>query len=574
MIRASGQVRSNARRALPASTKPSATKATQHIDDFYNALESRDFSKAVAILEVFKEIGQPVAPGGDFDLNSWLAYAAFHMGDYPKALEVYKEILAKEDADASNHLYKACCLFCMGEYEEARRAAQQGPKTTLQNRLLFHIAFKLHDEDSIKVHSENIQETVEDQLSLAAMHFARTHYQEAADVYKRVLVSVRDYNAINCYIAQCYNKMDYYDFSNDVLNVYLQGNPTSASAINLRACNHFRLFTGKAAEAELKVLVELQATAYNVENPIITHNLVVFRGGENALQVLPPLIGSIPEARLNLVVFHLRNDSIMEAYELVKGLTPRVPSEFILKGVVCAMVGQHLDAKEPIQEAQHYFNTIGTAPSEKDTIPGRQCMAQQNFLMKRFDEVVKYLSSIKMYFTNDDTFNYMYGIALAATSNWTEAEEVLAAVESEKLRGEFSYTSWLMRSHIMARHPKKAWDLYLKMETTPESFVFVQLIAADCYAAGAFYYACRAYDFLERIDPSQHNWEGKRGASIGVFQQVIAGKEPHDSFWDVIKFLDSSVSNHAQDRPKISQEAQRIQQVMKDYARDNNIRRR
>jgi hypothetical protein len=33
---------------------------------------------------------------------------------------------------------------------------------------------------------------------------------------------------------------------------------------------------------------------------------VVFRGGEGALQVLPPLVDVIPEARLNLVIYYLR----------------------------------------------------------------------------------------------------------------------------------------------------------------------------------------------------------------------------------------------------------------------------
>lgn len=36
-------------------------------------------------------------------------------------------------------------------------------------------------------------------------------------------------------------------------------------------------------------------------NELIRHNLVVFSNGEQALQVLPGLVDSIPEARLNLV---------------------------------------------------------------------------------------------------------------------------------------------------------------------------------------------------------------------------------------------------------------------------------
>lgn len=51
----------------------------------------------------------------------------------------------------------------------------------------------------------------------------------------------------------CYYKLDYYDVSLEILAVYLQAFPDSPTAINLKACNHFRLYNGKAAEAELKV---------------------------------------------------------------------------------------------------------------------------------------------------------------------------------------------------------------------------------------------------------------------------------------------------------------------------------
>ena len=58
----------------------------------------------------------------------------------------------------------------------------------------------------------------------------------------------RDYLALNVYVALCYYKLDYYDVSQEVLAVYLQQFPDSAVAINLKACNHFRLYNGKAAE--------------------------------------------------------------------------------------------------------------------------------------------------------------------------------------------------------------------------------------------------------------------------------------------------------------------------------------
>ena len=43
--------------------------------------------------------------------------------------------------------------------------------------------------------------------------------------------------------------------------------------------------------------------------------------------------------------------------------------------------------------------------------------------------------------------------------------------------------------------------------------------------AGFFLHSARAFDVLERLDPSPEYWEGKRGACVGLFQMVIAQKE-------------------------------------------------
>ena len=72
-------------------------------------------------------------------------------------------------------------------------------------------------------------------------------------MYKRLLLEHRDFLALNVYVALCYCKLDYYDVSLEILAVYLQQHLDSAVAVNLKACNLFKLYTGKAAEAELKV---------------------------------------------------------------------------------------------------------------------------------------------------------------------------------------------------------------------------------------------------------------------------------------------------------------------------------
>jgi hypothetical protein len=171
----------------------------------------------------------------------------------------------------------------------------------------------------------------------------RNHYQEATDIYKRLLLENREFIALNVYVALCYYKLDYYDVSLEILQVYLQQHSDSVVAINLKACNHFRLYNGKAGEAELKTLADKQGVAITqYDNDLIRHNLCVFRNGENALQILPPLVDAIPEARLNLVIYHLRCEEFKEAHNLMKDIEPSSPEEYILKGVVNACIGQVL----------------------------------------------------------------------------------------------------------------------------------------------------------------------------------------------------------------------------------------
>jgi intraflagellar transport protein 56 len=128
----------------------------------------------------------------------------------------------------------------------------------------------------------------------------------------------------------------------------------------------------------------------------------VFSNGDRALQILPSLLDVIPEARLNLVIYHLRHDAVNEAYELIRDLEPSTPPEYIIKGVIHATIGQATNSREHLKMAQQCFQLVGTSPHECDTIPGRQCMASCFFLMRQFEDVNIYLNSVKAYMYNDD----------------------------------------------------------------------------------------------------------------------------------------------------------------------------
>ncbi|XP_051568194.1 intraflagellar transport protein 56-like [Myxocyprinus asiaticus] len=529
------------------------TKQFPRLEDY---LSQRDYMGSLTVLE-FQSIGGVSVEHS----NLWIGYCAFHLGDHKRAMEEYKALTLRPDCPVDVWVYLGCSLFFLGFYKEAEETALKGLKTPLQNRLLFHLAHKFNDEKKLMGFHQNLEDVTVDQLSLASIHYMRSHYQEAIDIYKRILLQNRDFLALNVYVALCYYKLDYYDVSQEVLAVYLQSIPDSTVALNLKACNHFRLYNGKAAETELKNLIDISSSSFQFAKELIQHNLVVFRGGEGALQVLPPLIDVISEARLNLVIYYLRQDDVQEAYKLIKDLEPTTPQEYILKGVVNAALGQETGSRDHLKIAQQFFQLVGGSASECDTIPGRQCMASCFFLLKQFKDVLIYLNSVKNYFYNDDSFNFNYAQAKAAMGNYREAEEVFLLIQSEKIKNDYVYLSWLARCYIMNQKARQAWELYLRIETSSDSFSLLQLIANDCYKMGQFYYAAKAFDALERLDQNPEYWEGKRGACVGIFQLILASRESRETLREVLPMLRSTGN------PQVEY----IIRIMKKWAKDNRV---
>ena len=54
---------------------------------------------------------------------------------------------------------------------------------------------------------------------------------------------------------------------------------------------------------------------------------------------------------------------------------------------------------------------------------------------------------------------------------------------------------------------------------------------------GHYLYSAKAFDVLERLDPNPDYWEGKRGACIGVLQQIISNEESKDSLREIVSLL-------------------------------------
>jgi intraflagellar transport protein 56 len=285
----------------------------------------------------------------------WITFCDFHLGLYRDALSKYEKMYA---INKSNEvaLNIGVCMFYLGMYEEAQKMIEDLPESQLKVRLLFHLAHKLGDDSRLMELHGALRDVTEDQLSLAGLHYLRGQYQEAIDIYKRILLDKKHMLALNVYIALCYFKLDYFGMSQEVLDLYLASYPDSTIATNLKACNRFRMFNGQAAEQDLKHLLDENE---RFGSDLIRHNLVVFRNGEGALQILPELLDIIPEARLNLAIHHLKRNQIQDAHQMIKDIQPKVPHEYILKGVTHASMFQESGLKEHAKQAQQYLHLVG-----------------------------------------------------------------------------------------------------------------------------------------------------------------------------------------------------------------------
>ncbi|XP_045535742.1 intraflagellar transport protein 56 [Papilio machaon] len=528
-------------RSKPATeNRTGSHSAKKNFPEFEDFILKRDYVGAITLLEFHKHEGRE-----DVWLEVWTAWCWFHLGDYRRALDLYLQLQDRDNLDTrivdNLPIDLAVCYFYLGMYKESQDALENAPDCALKNRLQLHLAHKLGDEEGLMAAHAALRDVPEDQLSLAAVHYLRAHYQEAIDVYKKLLLDRRykryqtdaiewikvlahtncTYLALNVYVALCYYKLDYYDVSQEVLGVYLAQHPTSTVAGNLKACNLFRLYNGKAAENELK---QISSEQHTFGQDLVRHNLIVFRNGEGALKVLPELVDVVPEARLNLACVRLRRGEALEARDLLQPVEASSPLHYILRAVVAVRLYNETGDEEQMKLAQHNFHLVGSSASECDTIPGRQCMASSYFLAGQFEEVLVYLNSIKSFFVNDDTFNFNYAQAKAATGFYREAQECLLAIQDEEIRSSFTFLSFLCRCHVMNKEADLAWDICSKASGTPDGFALLQLVANDSYRMGQFLVAAKCFQTLDRLDGGPEMWEGLRGAVCGVAQAAAAGK--------------------------------------------------
>ena len=108
------------------------------------------------------------------------------MGDYKRAMLEYEALthaktppkVKSEDFHCERYFQSvwinlACCYFYLGMYKESEKMAEKGDKSRLKTRLMFHLSHKFGDEKKLMKYHSELEDVIEDQLSLASIHYLR-----------------------------------------------------------------------------------------------------------------------------------------------------------------------------------------------------------------------------------------------------------------------------------------------------------------------------------------------------------------------------------------------------------------
>ncbi|OQS05571.1 hypothetical protein THRCLA_02326 [Thraustotheca clavata] len=535
---------------MPNVRKPGAQKANQDKNkkkwDLDKYISNRDYTGAMTLLEF-------QAQSNCTRLNRlWQAYCCFYLGHYQLALQHYQNALNDQDEleqDIKDYLHLQCavCHLYLQAYDCVNDILMTCLPSKISNPILQAHRFRLElviaqrQDKSMTVASrlsQLLSASIPDQLTAAAILFRQRNFQGASDIYKRLAAKDEGKRAaIQVYLAMTYYCLEYYDVAMELLNTYLSFDPHSLVAQNLRACCLYHLADGFAAEQSLS-----STTIQTNGHVLLEHNLMAFR--DYSLNVWTSLFGIVPEALLNAAIYHLKRHQLQQAYMLLERLEPSQPIEYTLKGIVHCWKGQeenNSESQEHLFLAEKFFETIGAAPNECDTIRGRQCMASFYLLRKEYETAVTYLKSISIYHVKNDAFNWNYGMALAAMGCYSEGESVLSQIQDPNWKNRYTYCAWLARCHIRSiQQSHLAWEMYLNMQESKDALDLLKLIANEYYLMADYYFAAKSFDVLERVDPDPEYWEAKRGACIGYFNKSISGKCDPVKLLHVLTMLENS----------------------------------
>jgi len=529
-------------------------------------IKERDYTGLRTILEFESRINTPDAETEAQNLL-WRAFCSYQLKDFESARDLLKKLSNKETKWANYvNIFLACTLYRMGNLEEAHTITESVSANHLQERLLCHIAQKnlkrisststLNKAEVSSIESRTLQETFRrlqsqlsasrnspaNRISLAASYFNELQFHKALEQCQQVLALDQSLSCVYVYMAMCLFHMEDYERSLAALERYFEANAenlASLCACNLRACNFYKLSRSVNALAHYESLGDWVRSAATDDYEMLLHNTAIIADNKNLLIIFTQLADAFPEAKRNLVIYHLQGNDAERYNDVLQILdnakNPGMPRDNILKCIVHLCLGQHphddcfyhdcgTSRGEHLKLAEEGFLAAGTDASMENTVSGRQALACHYFLKKQFTAAIEIFATLKCEHANKDHLKWNFGIALASEGRFPEAREILQGVENELLRSDIVFLFWLCRCHIFCNYAAQALDLYQRyydVTYKDDMIELLYMIANEAYIMQDYGVSLTAFIQLEQEDQEgkklENSQKAKRGACVGIF---------------------------------------------------------
>lgn len=149
-----------------------------------------------------------------------------------------------------------------------------------------HCEDRLGNSNNSELYRSHLSDSIEDQLSLAALYTRWGNYKDAVALYKQILTRNEHYFAVKFYLALCYSKLEFFDMALEQIEAYLERCPDSICGVNLKSCILYKLSGPSEAKKTLQSVYKQTCSSADQSDILTLHNMAVFGHGSNALEVL------------------------------------------------------------------------------------------------------------------------------------------------------------------------------------------------------------------------------------------------------------------------------------------------
>ncbi len=389
--------------------------------------ENENYEAALKYLEMVK--GEAAE---DFSLQRALADAAYHQGEYEKAVRISKDLLDRNPSLSSLKLLYTILAKSYEEMEQNENAAEyyrkytqlKGVRDTDAAYKSARLLEKVDTDAAIARYKDNISKYRDDYRNFLrlGMIYSEKGNNEAAIAYFNKITSMADsLPVIWEKLAQAYNGMGKVDEELEAYKNYVESKPQDKQA-NTRIGE---ILIKKGDYNDALIYLETASTVAPKDPALLKAKAIAYRNTGNpgeAIKALEKASVEKPddkELRKRLVDLYIENGRLKDATNEVEKMTERFPQDREVRLMYARLLFKQEKYRKAYDETENLMATVPSA--DVLMLQGRILIVQKKYeeAVQAFDEVIRMEDSPKAYYYKAEIYR-QYGRKLNKSPMWAK----------------------------------------------------------------------------------------------------------------------------------------------------------